>query len=108
MPIISITQNDGHEVSLDVPVGQSIMRAAVDSAISGIIGECGGAAMCGTCHVFVNSAEFAQLPEMHQNENELLDCTATPRRPNSRLSCQLRMTEKMTGLKLTLPERQQH
>jgi 2Fe-2S ferredoxin len=106
MPIIQITQKDGSEVLLDVAVGQTIMQAAHECAVSGIIGECGGAAMCGTCHVFVNAANLDDLPVMNQNENELLDCTATPRQPNSRLSCQIRMTEKLTGLKLTLPEQQ--
>lgn len=106
MPLIHITQLDGQTIDIDVPVGVSVMRAAIDAAIPGIIGECGGAAMCGTCHVLVSSEWFEQLGPIRRNENELLDCTATPRSSTSRLGCQLRITEKMAGLKLALPERQ--
>ena len=70
------------------------------------VGECGGAAMCGTCHVLVDEPWGPQLPAMQRNEDELLDCTAAPREPCSRLSCQLRMTDALDGLSLTMPERQ--
>lgn len=106
MPMIHITQPDSQQVNVEVPIGTSVMRAAVDAAVCGIIGECGGAAMCGTCHVFVAPEWFHRLGPVRRNEDDLLDCTATPRQPNSRLGCQLRMTEEMAGLVLTLPERQ--
>jgi len=108
MPTIIITQKDGTDVSVEASIGQSMMQAVVDSKVSGIIGECGGAAMCGTCHVFIKSEHLDILPPLSQNENELLDCTATPRRPNSRLSCQLKMTAALEGIQLELPEQQQY
>ncbi len=104
MPTIHITQPDGTSVPLEVPLGSSVMRAAVDAQVTGIIGECGGAAMCGTCHVFVDEAWRDRLPPMSQNEDDLLDCTAAPRQANSRLGCQLRMTAELAGLALSLPD----
>ncbi|RYG07802.1 MAG: 2Fe-2S iron-sulfur cluster binding domain-containing protein, partial [Burkholderiales bacterium] len=70
------------------------------------IGECGGAAMCGTCHVLVAEPWVDCLPPMSQNEDDMLECTAVPRQANSRLSCQLRMTDELDGLELSLPDRQ--
>jgi ferredoxin, 2Fe-2S len=104
VPTIHITQPDGTSVPLEVPLGSSVMRAAVDAQVTGIIGECGGAAMCGTCHVFVDEAWRDRLPPMSQNEDDLLDCTAAPRQANSRLGCQLRMTAELAGLALSLPD----
>lgn len=106
MTVIHITQPDGQRVDLEVPEGISIMRAAVDACVDGIVGECGGAAMCGTCHVFVDPAWLDRLQPMRQNEDELLDCTATPRQSNSRLGCQLRMKAELEGLSLQLPASQ--
>jgi 2Fe-2S ferredoxin len=106
MPIVHITEPSGQRIQLEVKIGTPIMRAAVDAGTAGIIGECGGAAMCGTCHVLVDEDWLDRLPLMRQNEDDMLECTAVPRQPNSRLSCQLSMTEKLEGLELTLPERQ--
>ncbi|TFZ02832.1 (2Fe-2S)-binding protein [Ramlibacter henchirensis] len=106
MPIVHMTVPSGKRIELEVKTGTPIMRAAVDAGTEGIIGECGGAAMCGTCHVLVDEAWLDRLPLMSQNEDDMLECTAVPRQANSRLSCQLRMTEELEGLELTLPERQ--
>lgn len=106
MPIVHITIPGGRRVDLEVPTGTSVMRSAVDASTEGIIGECGGAAMCGTCHVLVAEPWVDRLPLMRQNEDDMLDSTAAPRQANSRLSCQLRMTEELNGLELTLPDRQ--
>jgi 2Fe-2S ferredoxin len=106
MPIVHVTLPSGKPTELKVEAGLIFMRAAVDAATDGIIGECGGAAMCGTCHVLVHPDWLSRLPVMSQNEDELLDCTAAERQPNSRLGCQLRITEELDGLQLTLPDRQ--
>lgn len=82
------------------------MRAAVDAGTEGIIGECGGAAMCGTCHVLIEEPWVDRLPLFSQNEDDMLECTAAPRQANSRLACQLRMTDDLNGLELKMPERQ--
>lgn len=106
MVIVHVTLPDGTPTRLQVSPGSTFMRAAVDAALDGIIGECGGAAMCGTCHVRVHPDWLSRLPAMSQNEDELLDCTAAQRLPNSRLGCQLRITEELDGLQLLLPDRQ--
>jgi 2Fe-2S ferredoxin len=106
MAVANVLQPDGQEVVVLVPIGSSVMRAAVDAGVDGIVGECGGAAMCGTCHVFVDEEWLDRLPPMLQNEDELLDCTAVAREWNSRLSCQLRMTAELDGLPLRLPDSQ--
>ena len=106
MPTVHVTLPGGQPVDLEVRTGASFMRAAVDAGTEGIVGECGGAAMCGTCHVLVDPAWLERLPPMRRNEDELLDCTAAPRQPNSRLGCQLRMSAELDGLRLKLPERQ--
>lgn len=106
MPTVNITLPDGREIQLEAITGNTIMRTAVDAATEGIIGECGGAAMCGTCHVLVHPDWLSRLPAMSQNENDMLDCTAAPRQPQSRLGCQLHITDALNGLRLTLPERQ--
>jgi ferredoxin, 2Fe-2S len=106
MPTLHVTQPDGRQVNVGAALGQSVMRAAVDAGVQGIIGECGGAAMCGTCHVLVAPDWLDRLPAMRQNEDDLLDCTAAPRQPNSRLGCQLRMTAELDGLRLQLPQSQ--
>ena len=106
MPSITYIAADGTETTLDVPVGTSAMAAAVENGVDGIIGECGGSINCATCHVFVDAACTQPLPEISPVEDEMLDATAEDRRPESRLSCQLVVTEAMDGLILHLPEHQ--
>ncbi len=78
---------DGTVTALDVEDGQSVMNAAVQHGVSGIIGECGGELMCATCHVYVLSPETGGPAS--EDEDEMLEFAACPRRENSRLSCQL-------------------
>jgi 2Fe-2S ferredoxin len=81
------------------------METALANGIDGIIGECGGFAMCATCHVYVESLDTA-LPPIEEAENHMLESTAEVRRPNSRLSCQIISGSHLDGLVLRLPERQ--
>lgn len=107
MPVVTFVRADGKREDLEVPLGSSIMHAAVNAGIDGIVGECGGSAMCATCHVYVSSdSEGRKLPEISAVEEEMLNSTASERRPNSRLSCQLLMIEELDGLVLVLPESQ--
>ena len=106
MPSVTFVQPDGARDTLDIPLGESVMQGAADAGIRGIPGECGGNAMCATCHVFVAEEFLAALPPMDANEDGLLDGTATPRGPNSRLSCQLPMTAELDGLVVRIPPRQ--
>lgn len=93
--------------TLQVPEGQSLMQAAVSAGVRGIVGECGGSAMCATCHVYVDETFADQLPTPLETELEMLECTASERLPNSRLSCQIKLSAALDGLVVRLPERQQ-
>ncbi|MER6024959.1 2Fe-2S iron-sulfur cluster-binding protein [Streptomyces sp. NPDC001851] len=106
MPKITYVAVDGAERSVDVPLGTSVMRGAVFNDIDGIVAQCGGNAQCATCHVYVDETTLDKLEPAQQNEDDLLDFTASPRRPTSRLSCQLKVTEALDGLIVHLPERQ--
>jgi 2Fe-2S ferredoxin len=107
MPNVHLIQPDGREVDLEVPLGSSVMQAAVSAGVHGIVGECGGSAMCATCHVYVGAQWLDRLPPMQSNEAEMLECTASPRLATSRLSCQILMTPALDGIELQLPESQQ-
>ncbi|PZO19834.1 MAG: (2Fe-2S)-binding protein [Burkholderiales bacterium] len=93
--------------TLQVPEGQSLMQAAVSAGVRGIVGECGGSAMCATCHVYVDEAFADRLPPPLETELEMLECTASERLPNSRLGCQIKLSAALDGLVVRLPERQQ-
>ena len=107
MPRITYVSFDGSRRSLDVSEGLSVMEIAVANGVDGIIGECGGMAMCATCHVYVDPSWSERLPPMSSEEDELLDVgTACDRKSNSRLGCQLKMTAALDGLVVNLPEKQ--
>lgn len=107
MTQIHLIQPDGQAVSLDGEDGKSVMQLAVGAGVHGIVGECGGSAMCATCHVYVDEAWVARLPEPLAPELEMLECTAAERKPTSRLSCQIKLAPALEGLTVRLPERQQ-
>jgi ferredoxin, 2Fe-2S len=106
MPRVTYLSHDGNSTTLEVPLGTSVMQAALLEGLDGIVAECGGSCMCATCHVFVQEDKLKLLPEMELGEDAMLDGTAIPRQPNSRLSCQLVMTPEMDGLVVTMPETQ--
>ncbi|WP_117210713.1 2Fe-2S iron-sulfur cluster-binding protein [Allorhizocola rhizosphaerae] len=103
MAHITYKQADGTATTVDVPVGCSVMRGAVDNGVDGILAECGGGAICATCHVYIDEASTAKLPPIDDLEDELLQVTASPRLPGSRLACQL---PAMEGLVILVPEKQ--
>jgi len=106
MPKITYIQQDGSAESLAVPPGMSVMAAALEGGIDGIVAECGGNAICATCHVYVDPGQLDRLPAPSVDEDAMLDNTASPREPNSRLSCQLWVSEDTDGLVVTIPEEQ--
>lgn len=106
MPKVTFRHPDGSIDVVDVPVASSIMSAAISHPVEGIVAECGGNAMCATCHVYVDPDSTDQLPEMRDEEDEMLDGTASPRTERSRLSCQLTMTEDLAGLVVDVPPSQ--
>jgi len=106
MPSITYVHPDGAREVLDVPVGTSVMRAAILNGVDGIVAECGGEMMCATCHVYVEEPHLDRAPSQSDDERAMLEFTASERRPNSRLSCQLVVTAEMDGLVVHLPETQ--
>lgn len=109
MPKITYLASDGTSAEVAVDAGQSVMRAAILNGVDGIVGECGGQAMCATCHVFVervDGAVDAALPAISDDEDEMLDCTAVPRQEESRLGCQLRAGDAFDEITVRLPATQ--
>src|SRR5256886_14564285 len=104
MTSITFIHPDGREQRIPADVGESAMQAATRHDISGILAECGGNAMCATCHVYVDEAWLARLPAMGGDEDALLDGAAAERRTNSRLSCQIKFAADLDGLVLSLPD----
>lgn len=106
MSQITFFTADGAERVVETDAGVSVMRAAVANSVPGIVGECGGQAMCATCHVYVRDEYLTGLPEISDDEDEMLDCTSAPRQENSRLGCQLRAGEAFDTLVVQVPRTQ--
>src|SRR5204862_6571916 len=106
MPRVTYIAQDGKETTLDIAEGTTVMQAAVYNGVDGIVAECGGSCMCATCHVYVRDDQLAQTPPTQADEDAMLEGTASPRRPNSRLSCQLAVPPEMAGLGVHLPDPQ--
>ncbi len=106
MPRVTYIAHNGKETILDIAIGTSVMQAAVLNGVDGIVAECGGSCMCATCHVYVTEDQLSHCPEMELGEDAMLDGTASPRQPNSRLSCQLVVSAQMDGLVVRMPEMQ--
>lgn len=106
MPQLSYISHDGIRSDIEVNVGGTVMQNALERGLAGINGDCGGACQCCTCHVYVEESWLARLPPMEEMEDAMLDSTAEPRRPNSRLSCMLTMGAELDGLVVHLPATQ--
>ena len=106
MPAVTFIYPNGKSERVATTGGESAMQAATRHGLDGILAECGGDAMCATCAVYVDESWLTRLPDMADDEDALLDGTASERRPNSRLSCQIEITPELDGLVLRLPGRQ--
>ena len=100
---LKFIEHDGTEHEVDADAGGSLMQAAADNLVPGIDGDCGGGCACGTCHVKVDAVWLEKLPAADAMESSLLDMTPE-RSDNSRLSCQIQITEALDGMVVTLPE----
>ena len=107
MPDVVFELPGGREQRVSGRASESVMQIATSAGITGIVAECGGSAMCATCHVYVNPQWLVRLPPPLANELEMLDCTAAERLPNSRLSCQIKLSAELDGIALRIPDRQQ-
>ena len=106
MPNVTYILPSGVSRQIDVPLGMSVMQGALNHRVEGILGECGGNSMCATCHVYVDPAYLPQIPQAVANEKSMLSIAAEGPKPNSRLSCQIKMTEELNGIVVRLPARQ--
>ena len=103
MPKVIFVQHDGEKKSLEVENGLSIMRAAIDNSVPGIDGDCGGVCKCATCHVYVDQAWMAKVGEPAGTEEAIMSLNPE-RQENSRLGCQIKMTDELDGIVINLPE----
>jgi 2Fe-2S ferredoxin len=106
MPRVTYEAHGGARTTIDAPVGATARDTALANGVDGIVGECGGQLMCASCHVYVDEAFVDRLPAPSEEENEMLESTASERLPNSRLSCQVVMREELDGLILRVPAEQ--
>jgi 2Fe-2S ferredoxin len=105
MPKITYIENNGAEHVIDVKSGLSVMEGAVKNNIPGIDADCGGACACATCHVYVDAAWVDKTGAKSAMEESMLDF-AEGVEPNSRLSCQIKVTDALDGLVVRMPESQ--
>lgn len=106
MVTITFITADGQEIAAQAQPGLSAMEAARNADVPGILAECGGACACSTCHVYVDADWVGKLPEKEGMEADLLDFAWEPDEERSRLSCQIKITQDMDGLRLTVPAQQ--
>lgn len=102
MPNITYVLPDGAEATVEVPIGTSLMDAAVRNNVPGIVAECGGSCSCCTCHVHLDEGWYKVFGEPSDEERELLEF-ADSYCEYSRLSCQLVVTDRCDGLRLRVP-----
>ena len=105
MPKITYIEHNGKSHTIEVSNGLSVMEGAVQNNIPGIDADCGGSMACATCHVYVKEEWFNKLPKKEDGEEDMLDMAFEPKK-NSRLSCQLMVTDQLEGLVVNLPEKQ--
>ena len=103
MPKIIFVESNGTRHEVEVENGYSVMEAAINNDIDGIVAECGGACACATCHSYVDEAWLDKLPAMDDMEDSMLDA-AFERKPNSRLTCQIEVNESLDGLVVHVAE----
>lgn len=105
IPVVFV-EPDGRRHEVQGTRGRSLMQAAMDAGIDGVVAECGGCLTCATCHVIVAPDWFDRLPPPESDEAAMLELTASPPEPTSRLSCQIQLEPALAGLEVRLPPSQ--
>ena len=105
MPKITYIDNQGSSKTIDVEKGLSVMEGAIQNDISGIDADCGGSMACATCHVYVKEEWLNKIPKADEGEVDMIDMAFDPKK-NSRLSCQILITDELDGLTVTTPKQQ--
>ncbi len=106
MITVHLIEPNGTRHDVAANSGESLMRAATNAGVEGIAADCGGCMTCATCHVIVDAAWADRLPPISPDEESMLEMTAVPRQPTSRLSCQITLYPTLDGLVANLPEHQ--
>jgi len=105
MPKITYIENSGNKKTIEVSNGLTVMEGAVQNDIPGIDADCGGGMACATCHVYVTEEWFDKLPKKEDGEEDMLDMAFEPKK-NSRLSCQIIVSDELDGLIVSTPSKQ--
>jgi 2Fe-2S ferredoxin len=105
MPKIVFIEPGGGQREIDAPLGITLMEAARQHGVQGVVAQCGGACACATCHVYIAPSWLDKLDPAEEMEEGMLEIAWEPR-GNSRLSCQIQITAEMDGLEVTVPQRQ--
>ena len=105
MPRVTFIAADGQITEAEGEAGQSVMAVAVNAGVEVILAECGGACACGTCHCYIDAGWVRHLTPPSHSESAMIECVIAPR-PESRLTCQIRLTNDLDGLVIHLPAAQ--
>ena len=105
MPKITYKDNSGNSQTIEVENGLSVMEGAIQKDIPGIDADCGGGMACATCHVYVKDDWFNKIPKKEDGEDDMLDMAFEPK-TNSRLSCQIIVSDELDGLEVNIPSKQ--
>ena len=105
MPKITYIDSTGNQKTIDVAIGLSVMEGAIQNNVPGIDADCGGSMACATCHVYVEEKWLNKLPKAEDAEVDMIDMAYEPKK-NSRLSCQLIVSDELDGLIITTPSKQ--
>ena len=107
MPQITYVAQDCTQQTLDIAVGENVMHGALYNGVEGIVGECGGALACATCHCYIDAAWTDKVGgPTSEAERDMLGSAVAEVRPSSRLSCQILVSEALDGLVVHMPDRQ--
>ena len=105
MPKITYISDDNKTNTVDVQNGLTVMEGAIQNDIPGIDADCGGGMSCATCHVYVDENWLDKLPQKEDGEEDMLDMAFEPKK-NSRLSCQIIVSDELDGLTVSIPSKQ--
>ena len=105
MPKVTFKDHLGSSKTIEIENGLSVMEGAIQNDIPGIDADCGGSMACATCHVYVQEEWFKKIPKAEDAEIDMIDMAFEPKQ-NSRLSCQIIISDELDGLELTTPEKQ--
>ena len=104
--IVYKSLKDQTETEVAVADGWTVMEGAIQNDVDGILAECGGGCACATCHVYVEESYLDKIAPLSDVEADMLECVASERKTNSRLACQIKVTEGLEGLVIEIPEAQ--